>query len=135
MSTPVDTALPSPSVVVADHATQEPAVDGARTTILQVPAEMNGASGPSTPAPAGEPPAESPGLIAIQGATKMLALHIGPFARIVSRNLQSELGISAEALTKSQFEGFVVKMSGQVADAGKKEQYLSSANSLGGTLG
>jgi|CXWL01.1.fsa_nt_gi uncharacterized membrane protein YphA (DoxX/SURF4 family) len=140
MRTPIDTALPSPSVVVADHAA-EPAVDGARTTILQLPAEMNGASDAMTAAPAapaadtGAPAPDSPGVMALQGATKLLAMHIGPFARIVSRNVQSELGISAGALTKTQFEGFVVKMSGQVADAAKKEQFLSNANQLGGTLG
>lgn len=127
-NTPVDTALPSPSVVVDEDA----GVEGARTTMVQVPADMAALNGSHGAAAADG--VEPPGVIALQRATKLLAMHIGPFARIVSRNLQSELGISASELTKLQYEGFVSKMAAQVTDEGKKETFVSNATELGVTL-
>lgn len=129
LTTPVDTSLPSPSVVVDESAAGE----GARTTVVQLPADMAGMlNGSLAPAPAEG--TETPGVIALQGATKLLAMHIGPFARIVSRNVQSELGISASELTKLQYQGFVTKMAAQVTDEGKKEKFVSNATELGVTL-
>lgn len=126
--TPVDTALPSPSVLVDENATG----DGARTTVLQRPADVAGALNGSAALTHGAADSvEAPGIIAIAGATKLLAMHIGPFARIVSRNLQSELGISGSELTKLQYHGFVTKMAAQVTDESKKETFISNAAEFG----
>ena len=76
----------------------------------------------------------APGDEAVKGAWRLLAAHIGPFARTIAHQSMKQLSVSAETITQHEFAVMVDMMAEKLKDPAAKHQFRREAMALARNL-
>ena len=76
----------------------------------------------------------APGDEAVKGAWRLLAAHIGPFARTVAHQSLKQLSVNAENITQHEFAQVVEMMAEKLKDPAARHQFRREAMALATNL-